>query len=104
MQVPSSRDGESSANGALEDVASAGGEDTSGEGAGTSREGGAVPEVTSSLEGVVETLTELVSLQTPASVWLPNKRLSLQATGKVTLRLRIPLLLIMQLPIHCSLP
>jgi hypothetical protein len=80
--------GNGSKEGPLGDVSAAAGEDTSAEGgeAGAAGRDGAAPEVTSSLEGVVETLTELVSLQTPASVWLPNKRLSLQATGKVKSR------------------
>ena len=39
-----------------------------------------------SVAAVVETLTELANLQTPASVWLPNKRLTMQATGKVRRR------------------
>ena len=41
------------------------------------------PNVKASVAGVVEALTELVSVQTPASVWLPNKRLTMQSSGKV---------------------
>lgn len=91
MSSKESELGNGSQEGPLGDVSEAAGEDTSAEGAEEAAgRGGASPEVTSSLEGVVETLTELVSLQTPASVWLPNKRLSLQATGKVQLLLLPP--------------
>ncbi len=45
-------------------------------------EGGA-KDVKASVAGVVQALTELVSVQTPASVWLPNKHLTLQHSGKV---------------------
>lgn len=41
------------------------------------------PDVKASVAGVVQALTELVSVQTPASVWLPNKHLTLQHSGKV---------------------
>ena len=37
-----------------------------------------------SVAGVVQALTELASAQTPASVWLPSKHLTLQLSGKVT--------------------
>ena len=47
---------------------------------------GPTPDGSGSVAAVMETLTELVSLQTPASVWLPNKRLTVQATGKVRCR------------------
>lgn len=37
-----------------------------------------------SVAGVVQALTELASAQTPASVWLPSKHLTVQLSGKVT--------------------
>ncbi len=36
-----------------------------------------------SVAGVVQALTELASAQTPASVWLPSKHLTVQLSGKV---------------------
>jgi len=36
-----------------------------------------------SVAGVVQALTELASVQTPASVWLPSKHLTVQLSGKV---------------------
>ena len=53
---------------------------------GNDDEGAQGGEGSGSVAAVVETLTELASLQTPASVWLPNKRLTMQATGKVRQR------------------
>lgn len=47
------------------------------------REEGVVEEETSDVQSVVQALTELVSVQTPASVWLPNKHLTFQHSGKV---------------------
>ncbi|KAK9917305.1 hypothetical protein WJX75_002985 [Coccomyxa subellipsoidea] len=46
------------------------------------REEGVVEEETSDVQSVVQALTELVSVQTPASVWLPNKHLTFQHSGK----------------------
>ncbi|CAL8463710.1 g3244 [Coccomyxa elongata] len=43
---------------------------------------GGAKDVKASVAGVVQALTELVSVQTPASVWLPNKHLTLQHSGK----------------------
>ena len=36
-----------------------------------------------SVAGVVQALGELASVQTPASVWLPSKHLTVQLSGKV---------------------
>ena len=44
-------------------------------------------DVSQSVAGVVQALTELASVQTPASVWLPSKHLTVQLSGKVS-RLR----------------
>lgn len=56
-----------------------------GEGGGKAEEeeAGGAKDVKASVAGVVQALTELVSVQTPASVWLPNKHLTLQHSGKV---------------------
>ena len=43
---------------------------------GADGEGGDAEELTASVAGVVQAFTELVSVQTPASVWLPSKRLT----------------------------
>ena len=40
-------------------------------------------DVGESVVGVVQALTELASVQTPASVWLPSKHLTIQLSGKV---------------------
>ena len=40
-------------------------------------------DVRESVAGVVQALTELASAQTPASVWLPSKHLTVQLSGKV---------------------
>ena len=40
-------------------------------------------DVSESVAGVVQALTELASVQTPASVWLPSKHLTVQLSGKV---------------------
>ena len=40
-------------------------------------------DVRESVAGVVQALTELASVQTPASVWLPSKHLTVQLSGKV---------------------
>jgi len=42
-----------------------------------------------SVAGVVQALTELASVQTPASVWLPSKHLTIQLSGKVKHPLRL---------------
>ncbi|CAK0785418.1 hypothetical protein CVIRNUC_008627 [Coccomyxa viridis] len=39
-------------------------------------------DVRESVAGVVQALTELASVQTPASVWLPSKHLTVQLSGK----------------------
>lgn len=44
---------------------------------------GAGDDVRESVADVVQALTELASLQTPASVWLPSKALTVQLSGKV---------------------
>ena len=41
-------------------------------------------DVGKSVAGVVQALTELASVQTPASVWLPSKHLTVQLSGKVS--------------------
>ncbi len=46
-------------------------------------EEGTAEEEATDVQSVVAALTELVSVQTPASVWLPNKHLSMQHSGKV---------------------
>lgn len=70
MQLPHSEDGDgASANGAGEDY--------------SSRESAEEKEdVRESVAGVVQALTELASVQTPASVWLPSKHLTVQLSGK----------------------
>ncbi|EIE27753.1 hypothetical protein COCSUDRAFT_55736 [Coccomyxa subellipsoidea C-169] len=45
-------------------------------------EEGTLEEEATDVQSVVAALTELVSVQTPASVWLPNKHLSMQHSGK----------------------
>ena len=40
-------------------------------------------DVSERVAGVVQALTELASVQTPASVWLPSKHLTVQLSGKV---------------------
>jgi len=74
MQVAS---GSMQENGAANEVM---GSESGSEEEGTSEE---EPDVKASVAGVVQALTELVSVQTPASVWLPNKHLTLQHSGKV---------------------
>jgi hypothetical protein len=65
------------------DGAASGGNGAHGQEESRDEEGTQDTDVKASVAGVVEALTELVSVQTPASVWLPNKRLTMQYSGKV---------------------
>ena len=56
------------------------GRDLQAKGQGTQEE---QEDVRESVAGVVQALTELASVQTPASVWLPSKHLTVQLSGKV---------------------
>lgn len=79
QQVMSKADGGE----AHENGAAAGGADKDEGGGKAEEEEGGAKDVKASVANVVQALTELVSVQTPASVWLPNKHLTLQHSGKV---------------------
>ena len=72
MQLPHREDGDAtSANGS--------GKDDSSQESAEEKE-----DVRESVAGVVQALTELASVQTPASVWLPSKHLTVQLSGKAS--------------------